>query len=414
MTDRLAIDGGTPVRDVKQAPWPEWPAVSETEWRDRVEPALREVYFSRTEGLPGPRAKAFAERFAAYCGARHARLLVHGTDAIGAALVATLGLDAWGDGGEVILPNYTFIATASAAIDRRCTLAFVDIDRSTFTISPQAVEEAIRPGVTRAILPVHLAGQPADIDAIMAIAERHDLKVIEDCAQAHGARYKDRSVGCTGHAGAFSFQSTKNLTSGEGGLVTTNDADVDNNVVAFMDVGRDPRAGQWEYPQLGWNYRPSEYLAALLDVRLDDLDAQTDHRSRMAAYLRRQLSEIPGVTPPVEAGWCTRHAYHLYAILIDPGEFGGRSRDEVVRALQAEGIPAVPGYTSPLSDSRALRQLAESYPDTIRTLPCPNTRFACDHSIWLKQTMLLATERDMDDIIEAFARVQRGLSGRRS
>jgi dTDP-4-amino-4,6-dideoxygalactose transaminase len=406
MSDRLAIDGGVPVRDVQQRPWVKWPVVSEGEWRARVEPALRDVYMSQTEGLPGPRARAFAARFAAYCGARYGRMLVHGTDAIGAALVATLDLDAWGEGGEVILPNYTFIATASAALDRRCRLAFVDVAPATFTIDPAAVEVAIRPGVTRAILAVHLAGQPAEMDAILAIAAKHGLKVIEDCAQAHGARYRDRPVGSIGHAGAFSFQSTKNLTAGEGGLVTTNDADVDGRVAAFMDVGRDPRAGQWEYPRLGWNYRPSEYLAALLDVRLDDLERQTEHRARMAGYLRERLRAIPGVVPPVVAEGTGRHAYHLYAILIEPAQFGGRSREQIVDAIKAEGIACVPGYTSPLSESQALMKLRERYPDVVRVLPCPNVEDVCTRSIWLKQEMLLMEERDMDDIVEAFTRVQ--------
>lgn len=406
MSDRLAIEGGKPVRDVHRKPWPNWPIVSEAEWRERLEPELRKVYLSQTEGLPGPKAKTFAARFAKLCGARHARMLVHGTDAIGAALVATLELDAWGDAGEVILPNYTFIATASAAIDRRCRLAFVDIDPVTFTIAPESIEQAIQPGSTRAILAVHITGQAADMDPIMAVAAKYDLKVIEDCAQAHGARYKDRPVGSIGHAGAFSFQSSKNLTAGEGGLVTTNNPAVDDRVVAFMDVGRDPKAGQWEYPRLGWNYRPSEYLAALLDVRLDDLDSQANHRSRMAEYLRQRLRAIPGVKPPVEADWCTRHAYHLYAILIDPKQFGGRSRNQIVDAVKAEGIGCVPGYTAPLSDSQALVSLREKYPDVIRVMDCPTTRDICARSIWLKQEMLLMDEPDMDDIVEAFTRVQ--------
>jgi dTDP-4-amino-4,6-dideoxygalactose transaminase len=410
MSERLAVKGGTPVRDIASRPWPRWPCVSEEEWVQKVEPALRRVYLSGVEGLPGPAAQAFASRFAAYCGTKYGRLLVHGTDAIAAALAATLGLDAWGEGGEVILPNYTFIASASATLDRRCTLAFVDIDPETFTLDPKAVEDAVVPGKTRAIMPVHLGGHPADMASINAIAERHGLVVIEDCAQAHGARYNERPVGSIGHVGAFSFQSTKNLTSGEGGAVTTNDPQIDAGVLAFMDVGRDATKGRWEYPRLGWNYRPSEYLAALLSVRLDVLDEQTEHRARMAAILSRELAGIPGVRPPAQASWCSRHACHLYCIMIEPDAFGGRPRDAIVEALTAEGVPALAGYTMLLSDTPAIAQLAEAYPQTVRTLPCPNTQDVCARSIWLTQDKLLAGEDDMADIVEAVAKVQRVMS----
>ncbi len=405
--NELAIKGGRPVRDVKCRPWPTWPVVSEQEWVQRVEPALRSVYLSGVEGLPGPRAEVFGKRFAEYCGTKYARLVSHGTDAISAALAAALDLDGNRDGGEVILPNYTFIATASAPLDRRCTLAFVDIDLATFTIDPKAVEAAVVPGRTKAILPVHLTGHPANMAALMSIADRHGLAVIEDCAQSHGAKCDGRMTGSIGHAGAFSFQSSKNLTAGEGGAVTTDDPEVDARVEAFMDVGRLPARGRWEYPRFGWNFRPSEYLATLLTLRLEDLEAQTRHRERTASYLSQRLAQIPGVTPPRPAAWCTRHAYHLYSILIAPDEFGGRTRDDVVEALRAEGIPCMAGYTTPLSDVPAISQIRSRCPEAIRVLPCPNTENACRHAIWLAQQMMLADERDMDDIAEAFAKVQK-------
>lgn len=413
-SERLALNGGQPTRNENDRPWPQWPIRSMEEWTQRIEPALREVYLSGVEGLPEPRSEAFGHRLAEFCGAKYGRMLVHGTDAIAAALAAALDLDAWGPGGEVILPNYTFIASASAAIDRRCTLAFVDIDPTTFTIDPEAAEAAVRPGITRAIMPVHLAGHPADMGAINAIAAKYNLVVVEDCAQAHAAEYDRRRVGSIGHVGAFSFQSTKNLTSGEGGAVITNDPEIDARVVAFMNVGRHPTGGRWEYPRLGWNYRPSEYLAALLTVRLADLEAQTLHREKMAGYLSRRLAEIPGVVPPRTAPWCTRHAYHLYAALVDPAQFGHAPRKHIVDALTAEGVPAMEGYTTPLSEQPALQYLREKHPEAIRVLPCPNTQYACDHSVWFAQSMLLGDTRDMDDIARAFAKVQRILAGQAS
>ncbi len=412
MGETLAIEGGTPVRDTKARPWPSWPLVSRDEWRERIEPALREVYLSGVEGLPGPKAAEFAARLASYCGAKFGRMLTHGTDAIAAAIAAILDLDGWEAGGEIILPNYTFIATASAPLDRRCTLRFVDVDRRSFCIDPDALEQAISPGITRAIVAVHLAGHPADMRRINAIASKHGLPVIEDCAQAHGARCYGEPVGVIGAIGAFSFQSTKNLTSGEGGAVVTNDAELDARVLAFQDVGRTPTGERWEYHRLGWNYRPSEYLAALLTIRLEDLEAQTERRSENAAYLTEQLAGIPGIAPPQVLPYVDRHAYHLYCILMDPSGFGGHGRDAVVKALAAEGIPAVPGYTMPLSEQPGLKKLARAHPEAIQVMDCPNSAWVCDHSIWLLQSMLLAERSDMDDIVTTLAKVQRGMARR--
>lgn len=408
----LARDGGTPVRDIRKQPWPRWPLASERQWVEQIEPAMRAVYLSHAEGLGGTHSQAFEQEFARFCDARHCCLLPHGTDALMAALVAALELDSWGVDGEIIVPNYTYIATASAPLHQRMRLALVDIDPISFTISPEAIEQAVRPGITRAILPVHLGGHPAEMDAINAIARRHGLKVIEDCAQAHGAQYRGRPVGPLGDAGAFSFQSSKNLSSGEGGAVVTDDPDIDGRIHAVMNSGRAPAGARWEYPRLGYNFRPSQYVAALLSIRLKSLEEQTVHRQRMARFLTEQLSQVKGVRPPMHADGCTRHAYHLYAMLIDPDHFGGCCRDEIVTALNAEGIPCFAGYTHPLSESRGLKNLAERFPEAIRVLPCPVAADACQRSIWLLQEILLADEQDMLQIVEAIVKVQRALSTR--
>ncbi len=410
-SSKLAIDGGTPVRDKKQNPWPRWPVVDERQWAEQIEPSMREVYFSQTEGLGGKRSQQFEQEFAHFCQAHYCLLLPHGTDAIMAALVAALELESWGAGGEVIVPNYTYIATASAALHQRMSIALVDIDPVSFTISPDAIEQAVRPGITRAILPVHLTGHPAEMDAINAIARRHGLKVIEDCAQAHGARYRDRPVGALGDVGAFSFQSSKNLSSGEGGAVVTDDEKINSFVHTVMNSGRAPGGARWEYPRLGYNFRPSEYVAALLRVRLARLEEEASHRSRMAKFLSTHLSQIKGVQPPVEAEGCTRHAYHLYAILVDPESFGGKDRGAIVAALQAEGIPCYAGYTHPLDKSQGIQTLAERFPESVRVLPSPVAADVCQRSIWLLQEMLLAGEQDMRQIVEAFAKVQRAFAG---
>jgi|SaaInl4_135m_RNA_FD_contig_81_557629_length_1742_multi_2_in_0_out_0_2 dTDP-4-amino-4,6-dideoxygalactose transaminase len=402
MSEKLAIQGGDAVHTTG---WPSWPQNSGELWESKVEPALKEVYLSRTEGLPAPKAKEFSEAFARYCDAQYGVMMPHGTDSIMAALTGVLDLDGLSDAGEIIIPNYTFIATASAALDRRFTIAFVDVDPDTFTIDPQAVEDAIRPGITTAILPVHLGGHPADMGALRKIADKHGLKIVEDCAQAHGAEFDGQKVGSLGDAGAFSFQSSKNLTSGEGGMVTTNDVDVRNRVVAFKDVGRHPEGERWEYPRIGWNYRASEYLAALLNIRLDFLEAETLRRNENGDYLRKYLNDMPGIVPPKLSPQATMHGYHLYMMMYDPNEFGGHSRGEFIAALSAEGVPSSSGYGEPLSDSAGLKYVSEKYPHLIRRLPCPNIEAACAGSVWLGQNVLLGSRDDMNDIAEAVGKV---------
>ncbi|MDE0316069.1 MAG: DegT/DnrJ/EryC1/StrS family aminotransferase [Candidatus Poribacteria bacterium] len=406
MSNQLAISGGTPVRNIKTHPWQSWPSNTSDEWESKIEPLLREVYLSGNEGSGGAMIPRFCEQYAQYSGTNYALFMPHGTDSISAALAGALDLDGFSDGGEVIVPNYTFVATASAVLERNCTVAFVDVCPDTFTIDPDAVEAAIRPE-TRAILPVHLGGHPADMGALQEIAQRHQLKIIEDCAQAHGAEYQTKKVGSLSDVGAFSFQASKNLTSGEGGMVTTNDKDIHDRVCAFMNVGRAPGGARWEYPRLGWNYRPSEYLAAILSVRLELLEEQTNLRNRNASYLSNALEAIAGITPPELAKWVTKHGYHLYCMKYNPEGFGGKSRQEFVNALSAEGIPCSIGYRSPLSEEPGMAHVAEKYPHLIRSLPCPNAELVCEQSVWLFQNLLLGSESDMDQVVDAITKIHR-------
>ena len=406
MPNQLAISGGAPVRNVQTHPWPSWPIHTSDEWESKIEPLLRDVYMSGNEGSGGRMIPHFCEQYARYTGTNYALFMPHGTDSISAALAGALDLDGFSDGGEVLVPNYTFVATASAVLERNCTVAFVDVCPDTFTIDPDAVEAAIRPDA-RAILPVHLGGHPANMGALREIAQRHKLKIIEDCAQAHGAEYQTKKVGSLSDVGAFSFQASKNLTSGEGGMVTTNDKDIHDRVCAFMNVGRAPGGARWEYPRLGWNYRPSEYLAAILMVRLELLEEQTDLRNRNATYLSNALEAIDGITPPKLAPWTTKHGYHLYCMKYHPEGFGGKSRQEFANALSAEGIPCSIGYRSPLSEEPGMAHVAEKYPHLIRTLPCPNAELVCEQSVWLFQNMLLGSESDMDQVVEAITKIHR-------
>ena len=406
MSNLLAISGGSPVRNTKKHPWKTWPHRSSDQWDDKIEPLLREVYLSGNEGSGGTMIPRFSEKYAQYSGTHYAIFMPHGTESISAALAGALDLDGFSAGGEVIVPNYTFVATASAVLERNCTVCFVDVCPDSFTIDPNAIAAAVTPN-TRAILPVHLGGHPADMGRLQEIADKHALKIIEDCAQAHGAEYQTKKVGSIGDVGAFSFQSSKNLTSGEGGMVTTDDKDIHDRVCAFMNVGRSPGGARWEYPRLGWNYRPSEYLAAILLVRLELLEKQTELRNKNAEYLTNALELIDGITPPMLAPWATKHGYHLYCMKYSPDGFGGKSRSEFVNALSAEGIPCSIGYRSPLSKEPGMAHVAKKYPHLIQTLPCPNAEKICDQSIWLFQNMLLGSNTDNDHIIEAIKKINR-------
>ena len=406
--EKLAIDGGTPVRDLEREPWNAWPLNPKEEWESEVEPALREVFLGGTEGLPGPRSAEFGQAFAEYCGGRYGVFSPSGTDAIASAVAGTLDLDGLGDGGEVIVPDYTYMATASAPLLIGCSVAFADIHPESFTLDPESVEQAIGER-TVAILPVHVGGHTADMDALNTIAAKHDLIVLEDCAQAHGAENNGRRAGILSSAGAFSFQSTKNLTSGEGGVVVTDDEDVYDRIVSFRNGGRVPGGGRWQYPRIGWNYRTSEYLAALLLLRLNKIEEQAWHRNENATYLTGELEKIEGITPPRSMPWVTRHAYHLYTTLYEPGFFGERSRDEFVQVLEAEGVPTFQGY-KPLSGSKALRDVAAKHPDRVRTTPRPNVEWVSERSVWLVQDMLMGTREDIDDIVEAVAKIKRAFT----
>jgi hypothetical protein len=270
-TGPLAKEGGLPVRDTRLRPWASDSDGKFLQWHRGARAHLREVFLGGVEGLPQPLAEEFAQQWATYCGCRYGLLLPHGTDALRIALAALFGHDGLDYGGEVIVPNFSFMASATAPLDRRFGVAFVDVDPGTLLLDPARVEEAIIPGKTRAIMPVHLFGQPADMTALRAIANKYGLKIVEDAAQAHGAVWESGPVGSLGDAGGFSFQSTKNLNCGEGGALTTNDEQVFERAYSMQNAGRARVGGRrWEHVTLGWNCRPTEYQAALLLHRFKD------------------------------------------------------------------------------------------------------------------------------------------------
>ena len=290
----------------------------------------------------GEETRAFEAEFATYVGAQHGIGVGNGTDALHIALAAC-GV---GKGAEVITVAHTAVATAAAIVAAGAKPVFVDVESDYFTLSAEQLEAAITPR-TRAIIPVHLYGQPADLEPIRAVARRHDLVVIEDCAQAHGARYQGRPVGSFGHAACFSFYPTKNLGAlGDGGMVVTSDSGVAERARLLREYGWRQR---YVSDTDGWNSRLDELQAAILRVKLRHLDADNSARSRIAA---RYSAGLRGVVLPQVRPQAT-HVYHLYVIRSE-------RREQLRRHLERNGIAAAIHYPVPVHQQPAYRAYART------------------------------------------------------
>ena len=309
--------------------------------RGELEAAIAQV-IDRSAFAGGPFVAAFEQEFAAYCGARHAVGVGNGTDALWLTLLA-LGV---GPGDEVITSPSTFIATAEAISFCGATPVFVDIDDPTYTLDVRQIETAITPR-TKAIIPVHLFGQCADMDPILDLARRRNLPVVEDACQAHGAEYKGRRAGTLGVAGCFSFYPGKNLGAfGEAGAVVTNDEELKNKISVLRDHGQ---AKKYHHSCIGWKARMDGIQAAVLSVKLKHLDAANAQRRARAQEYRALLAACESVVLPIEAGY-NRHVYHIFAVRVP-------ERDRVLRLLSESGISCGIHYPVPLHLQEAYRFL---------------------------------------------------------
>nr|WP_220472665.1 DegT/DnrJ/EryC1/StrS family aminotransferase [Spirosoma foliorum] len=397
---QLAIQGG-PKSVTKTFPWPIY---DETEVQ-----AVANIVRSGQWGNPdcADEVARFEQAFAAYCGSKYAVSCVNGSVSLRLALIAC-GLR---PGDEVIVPPYTFIATASVVLEINCVPVFVDIDPDTYNLDPARIEAAITEK-TRAIIPVHFAGLACDMDAILTIAQRHNLRVIEDAAHAHGAEYKGRKLGSIGDAGSFSFQSSKNLTSGEGGIVITNDDALYEAMNSLRNVGRSP-SGQWyDHFNPGCNYRITQLQAVLLSEQLKRLDEQTITRNENGLYLNGLLADIEGVTPLSRGEVAIRHCYHLYIFKYDKTKFGQLPKKDFVAMLSAEGVPCSGGYPHPLYKQPVFQQknfMCYAIPDSVdyTQVNCPEAERACaDEAVWVFQHAMLGTREDMESFARAIRKIQ--------
>lgn len=335
MPERLAISGGTPI--LKRQDYKNWPVITDDDRK-----LINQVIDSGVvAGGTATQVVALEKEWAEFVGAKHCLTTCSGTAALHMALAA-VGV---GPGAEVLVPAYTFLATASCVLHQMAIPIFVDIEPKTYTIDPAKIEAAITER-TKAIIPVHIQGCPADMDPIVEIAKKHNLHVIEDACQAHGAIYKGRMCGTIGIAGAFSLNNLKNLCGGEGGLLVTDDEDVlkKADLVRYFGDECDEKTLRQKYNSsiLGYMYRNQELPAALARGQLKHLDELNDTRIRNSEYLSRELGKIPGVIPPC----CPRdykHVYWFYAVRFDPQAAGVdadpiRFRVAVEKALFKEGV----------------------------------------------------------------------------
>ena len=416
---KLAIKGGSPCRNTTTQPWPKWPV-----WGKEEEVGLIEVLKSGVWSYNGPREKEFNRLFAEYTGVKHAICTVNGTISLQISLEA-LGI---GIKDEVILPGLTWQATAATVIDVNATPILVDVNKDNWCIDPKEIEKAITPR-TKAIIPVHLYGAFADMDAIMAIAKKHNLYVIEDCAHKHGGEWNGKKAGSIGNIGSFSFQLSKHLTAGEGGAVTTNNSKLADRLDALRNCGRRPEADVFNHDKGAGDYgdddgnfiqsgnlRITEFQAAILVEGLKRLPTQNANRDANGEYLNTLLKEIPGIAPIARDKRETKKAYFNFAFRYFKKEFKGLPIDKFRSALEAElGIPVDASY-EPLNNCSlyvphtkpSRHKLNDTYWKAIdpKRFSLPNCeRIFKEESVCIHHKALMGTTADIDLIAKAIKKI---------
>lgn len=405
---QLAILGGPKTRTEAYPAWPVW------DQRD-IEAVTEVIKSGRWGGFPypGPKTAELARKFAEMQGGGYAVPMANGTVSMEVACRAA-GIG-WGD--EVIVPAYTFQATAAAPMAAGAIPVIVDVDPSTYCIDPKAIARAIT-SKTKAIIPVHLGHQMADMDAIMQIAGKHNLIVIEDCAHAHGARWNGQGAGTLGHFGSFSLQSSKTLTTGEGGILLCRTPELAAKAASIIDCGRPHALGGGPEDdsmgfQVGGNYRLSEIAAALALVGLQRFPAQAKQREEMAAYMDESLSEINGVRVLKRDPRHTKRSFYRYMFAIHPEEFGVE-HDVLCAALDAEGVGCWVGYEAMhhytlFQPQKSKLAVPSAFPKyfAFDEMNLPEATRACEHeAVWLDEAVFRSGVGGVDDAVTALKKIQ--------
>ncbi|MHC4593887.1 MAG: DegT/DnrJ/EryC1/StrS family aminotransferase [Planctomycetota bacterium] len=402
---KLAILGGRPVRTKVFPGWPIWDKNKDEE---RVLSVLRSGVWSRAKVVA-----EFEKKYAELMGAKRCLATTHGTTALLTAL-HVLGI---GVGDEVLVGPYTFIASIDVIFLSGALPIMVDTDPETFQVNPDKMEEKITEN-TKAILPVHILGLPANMDKINAIAKKHNLIVVEDACQAWLAEWRGKKCGTLGDLGCFSFQNSKHLTCGEGGAVVGDDDEIMDRCHSYHNFGRpygEAALTLSGYVRLGTKCRMTEFQAAILLAQMRRLEEQTERRAANAKYLTSRIKAVPGIVPHKLYEGVTRAVYHLYPFRYKKEYFNNAPLSKFVAALKAEGIPCSAGYGPINKDPYFDRTLSSSNFRKMysrkrlsrcrRQNHCPDNDQLCKEAVWLSQNLLLAGRRDMDDIADAILKI---------
>lgn len=411
--DKPAILGGKPLstRD-----WQKWPIWNPETDEKRVLEVLRSGVWSRAGVVT-----EFESKWAETMGAKRCLSVVNGTN----ALICALANFDIGGGDEVLVPPYTFIATIQAVLQNGAMPVFVDTDPETFQMDADKIEAKITPR-TRAILPVHIAGLPADMDRIMKIAKKHNLLVIEDACQAWLAEVNNKKVGTIGNAGCYSFQNSKNITMGEGGAIVSDDDNFMDRCFSYHSYGNPYGTVVGEVGagtiRLGTKLRLTEFQAAIGLAQLTRLEEQTVTRNENANHLRSMLQEIPGIVPYRLYDNVTRAAFHLFPFRYKQESFAGLPRATFLKALQAEGVPCSSGYTPLntmpyLANAFQTKNFKKMYPKEMldskkyyAANQCPENDELCNEAVWFTQNILLGDKADMEMIAGAITKIHKNAS----
>ncbi len=405
-TDTPALLGGEPVRKKGFPQWPQATKSDEKNWLD----VLRACKWWRAQGHY---VRDFEQAWARRMGAKHCIATCNGTS----ALIAAMSALEVGPKDEVIVTPFTFIATVNAILALYAMPVFVDTDPETHLIDPAKIEAAITPR-TRCILPVHIAGNVANMDKILEISKRRGVPVVEDACQAHLAEWRSKPVSTLGELGCFSFQKFKNFPGGEAGGVVTNDDSLYRHAYGYHSHYRNPpNEGSIDAEaRNGINLRMAEFQAALLLAQMSRMQELAERRESNAHYLAELLGEVPGLTPASSYDGCTRNAYHMFMLRYAPDSFKGLSRANFVEAVRAEGIPVSPDVQH-LNRDPFLRNTLRSRPfraiysdkevtEFEERNQCPANDRLCEVALHFSQPVLLGTKSDIEDIGIAMRKVQ--------
>ncbi len=402
---RLAINGGPAEAERLREIIPSWP-IYDDEDREALLEVLESGGWCR---LSGSKAEEFERLFAEFHHAKYGIAVANGTVALELALRALK----IGFGDEVLVPAVTFIATASAVAEVGAIPIFVDVDPETANISPRSLEEKIS-SRSKAVIVVHYGGYPVNFDEILPIVKRNNLHLIEDCAHAHGSEWRGRKVGSWGDFGCFSFQQSKSLTAGEGGIVITNDSSLAEEAKLIHNIGRVLGKPGYLHYILSSNYRMTEFQAALLLSQMKHLPEQLEVKQETGRYLSERLRRIGGVEPLKEDSRITNRGYYFYVIRYDKEEFNGLPKEKFIQALNAEGVPAGSGYGMPLYKQPAFKheQLRRILPDKHLSLPryeemvLPGAEKFCSEEVTLLHWVLLGGKEAADLIVQAIEKIK--------